>query len=653
MSLVPLNQAKTQERRRKRRDGMPSADDAGPCPVVPLGHADGTFWFISAAGEVSAIKTAHLAQRPYQVSLFGGNTTWLKAVYPQSRVVDGIEIESGFSQSAVCDFLMRGCFEAGIFGPHVAIRDIGLWADSDGHPAVHSGDKVFIGGFWVESGIRIGDVVYPIKPRQPRPGTECSADVCRDIEASIERLWNFRDPGASVIVMGLVATGLLGTAADWRPSGFFCADVGWGKSSLMDVMRAMCPLHHYTNDTSAAGIQGAINGRAMVVYVDEASDRDNPHGKQAMLDITLASSRGSGTRGHRGTADGKMREINLAGSFVYGSVAPPEMQPQHAARISVVHMTAPDDGADHKAQMAGLTTLARANGPGIWARMIAGFGRYTLALAAFREALRLTGCAPREMDQLSALLAGHWTLTREGVPDARQARIGVASIGAFVRLADDVSDESGSRRAIAHLMAQSVPYDSTTRQMQIGELIAAGLARDSIGDIPPMAARAALARFGIRVIGETEIEDRGRPVPRMADGAGIWLYPPLVRQRFHGSAWQETRWETEILRLPTARRGKSGLRIRFAANVVGVGIWIGRADFDPEEPVTFAELSILVGVPIPTLLGFVERADFPVALRPETPPNPRYPNELLPGWLFDRARVRRFLDRQNQDVGEV
>ena len=654
MTVVPLRDAKRAQSR-KRGDTIESRiADAGSCPVVPLGHAGGNYWFITAAGEVRSKTAPQLGQRPNQIDLFGGSAVWPLAVFPQTRVVDGVEVEAGYSQNALCDFLMRGCVEAGIFGPHVAIRDVGLWRDAEGAPLVHCGDMVLIEREWVPAGARIGDIVFPIAPRQPKPGSATGDSVTfgRYIHDEIARLWNFREPGSPVVLLGLIATALLGTAAPWRPSGFLSGAPGWGKSVLLDCMRACCPLHHYTNNTSQAGVEGAINNRAMGVFIDEASDRDNAHSTAAILDIVLASGRGDGTKGFRGTADGKTREINVAGNFIYGSVNPPEMKPAHEARITVVNMAAPADGADHSEQMRRLTHYAKSHGPMLWMRMIEGHGRWLMAIQTFREALRRMGCAPREMDQHSAILAGWWTLTRNGVPNAREAANGVAEIRAFVRLAEDVADDSSANRVIAHLMARTVPYDSTTRTAQIGELIEAMLLPDTAeAAFPKHTARPALARHGIRVVRQCEREDRGRPVPRKGETAGIWLYPPLIRQLFHGSAWQDSKWETEMMRLETARKGGAGMKIRFAANVVGAGIWVGSADFNPSEPETFKVMAERLDESIPRLLCLIERADFPIALRPDPPPHPSHAGELMPGFLFDVDRVRRYLARLDQDVG--
>jgi hypothetical protein len=412
---------------------------------------------------------------------------------------------------------------------------------------------------------------------------------------------------------------MLGTAARWRPNGFLNGEGGSGKTMLMDVLRAACPMHAYSNNASEAGVTSLMNGRVVPIFIDESSDRQNQGGAEALMDLVLASASGDGTKAVRGRVDGGFRTIEMAGCILYGSVNPPSMQPQHLGRITLIELLKPDGGEDMRAEHQALAEWAQRHGPALWGRVIASAERWRASLTVFRTALAEAGCAPREMDQMGALLAGWWILTREGLPGEAGAREAVGMAEAFIRPASDTVEDSGPRRAVQHLLSQLIQFDGTTRQEQVGILLertweASDEHTDSQSD-----ARV-LARFGVRVVrpcksvyewrrptaGEPDFpadakeagqlnwrprpdlasdryckcfncRDRQmRPVPRLGDGGGVWLMPVALKPLFRGVHGLEgDRWQTEILRLGT--RSRTSVRV---GGVVGKAIWLPREAID-------------------------------------------------------------------------
>src|SRR3954454_16742067 len=54
----------------------------------------------------------------------------------------------------------------------------------------------------------------------------------------------------------------------------------------------MCPLHFYTTDTTKAGLESNLSGRAMASFVDEASDQADQRGAQTLLNLITAATGG-------------------------------------------------------------------------------------------------------------------------------------------------------------------------------------------------------------------------------------------------------------------------------------------------------------------------------------------------------------------------
>lgn len=586
---IPLNQARRnrQSANRPPNDAEPPDDDLpSSCPVTVLGHLDGNFWFLDAVGQVRNLSASQLSRRGDIVALFGGDegVAWLNAKFPRKiirkiQTVNGEEYSEsiqGFLASGVSDYLITEAKRAGLFGAHIRIRKPGIWPGAGEIPVVHCGDAVIIDGECLAPGQWIGREIFAAAAPHSRPGMPADASVALDMLADIKTLWNFRTPGGEIILIGLIGLGYFGAAIPWRSNGFLIGKPGSGKSMLLDLLRAAAPMHHFSTDTSKAGLEQAVNGNAMQIFVDEASDRMDQRGAQALMDIVLSATGGEGTKGHRGSAGGIVRTIEIVGAIIMSAVSPPTMQPQHEARFTMVELMVPDEGVDHRLEMQRAIRRARDAGPALWGRAVHGVARYTKALEAFRNALNQAGCAPREMDQQGAILAGWWVLTEDGVPDERAARIGVAAIAEFIRKSVDVAEDDSSRRMLNYLLSSLVSLERSTDQESIGTLIQKAF---EPFEQENSTARKILARYGIRCVRFDEHHDaRNMVIPRGSEGDGIWFAngaEPL-KALFKNSPFDGDRWKFELARLETAR--KSVATVRIGGLRPGRAIWVSRYD---------------------------------------------------------------------------
>jgi hypothetical protein len=571
--------------------GVAAGDDPetleGSCPLVPLGQVDGEFHFLDIVGQRRVLKARALVSRGDLASLFLGRTDWLLRWFPQivtrkTKDANNNDVEtqhiSGFSVTAAGLKLMELCGAAGLYGGHVVMRGPGVWAGDDGAPVVHSGDAVLMGGEWRASGFRLHDRVWMAAPRRPRPAAPAGPEVGQQLQREIADLWQFRLAGSEIVAVGLMAVGYYGTAARWRPNGYLIGGTGSGKSMLLQALRACVPGSEFSTDTTKAGIEASINGKPTPVYIDEAGDRQGL-GAQMLLDVVLSASGGDGTRGLRGGADGGSRSFQAACSVIMAAVSPPQMGPQHRDRFTVLHLVKPGTGADNRGAMEELTRWAADVAPSLWGRAIAGWGRFEAARIAFREALARSQCAPREMDQIGAILAAWWVVTAEGEPDAAAASDGVAAVAEFIRGAEDVAADDGPRRVVQFLASTTVQRDRSTDIEQIGVLVEkAWSARDPTVREGP---QRLLERFGIRIVqGDDAKTSNGKPVPRGMLGDGMWFAKSAetLRQLFRGGPYEGDRWAYELARHPTAVESKKTVRV---GGVTGAAIWLSREDWAP------------------------------------------------------------------------
>ena len=554
---------------RKRDSQTPPPDDTEPvgCPITPLGHADGKFWFLNFVGEKRALSARQLGARAEIAALFLGDMTWLQREF---KSLDQNGAPNGFKVSKACEYLMNECRRAGIYGDHVIIRRPGVWPGEDDTPIAHCGDALFIGGEKHESGVKIAGQIFAATSPEPHPAREVAPALTgRRLQADMRALWSFRDEGADVIAVGLIGQAYLAAALSWRANGFISGDSNSGKSYLLNLMRAVVPLHHFSTDTTKAGIEGAVNGRAVPSFIDESSDRSDGQGGNVLLDVVLSASSGAGTKGHRGTADGGVRAIEMVGSVIMASIAPPAMQPQHRSRFVMIELNKPAQGADNLAPMQAAIARGREDGPALFARALRGFARYRAALDAFREALKAVGCVPREMDNLGAILAGHWLLTEDGVPDEEAAAETVKIIAdGFVRGADDMAREDTPQAVLAMLLSRVVSLDRSTDQESIARLIEQAMnpSDDVFADRRGHAVKV-LERWGIRPLRADQVyvddNEKKGPLPRLGMGNGLWIDPRVqpLRGIFTGTPYDGDRWLIALMRLPSAHRAKKAVRV--------------------------------------------------------------------------------------------
>lgn len=605
----PKNRARGEGGGGRRRGGAASGEPTpeSTCPLVPLGHRDGKFYFLDVVGQVRELGAKQMGGRPELAGLFLGDTSWLYKWFPRLKVtktkVDGEEsIETevvGFQHGQSGERLMSMCRAAGLYGPHVVLREAGVWRGEDGVPVVHCGDQVLMGGEWRPAGFRTGNQVWVSGPPGPRPGKvdeqlapdsadfAAPASVGQELQARLGDLWSFRLKGSEIVLLGLMGAGYYGAAARWRPNGYLFGGAGSGKSMALGLLRACVPAHFYSTDTTKSGIENAINGRPAWVCIDEAGDRADQRVARLLIDLVLSASSNDGTRGNRGTADGKGRAFQVITSVLMAAINPPDMESQHRDRITLVELVKPGAGEDHRAAMEAATAWAERQGPGLWGRALQGWKRWEEARDRFRAALGRSQCAAREMDQFGAILASWWVLVEDGVPTDAQALDGVGAVGEFTRTAADVAQEDGPRRVLQYLAGRDVQLERSTDRGSLGALVARGFSRDP--ETHPEGARGVLERYGIKLVRADDDRDRrtGKKVPRGGPGDGMWFVKTVapLRELFADTSWDGTRWTYELARMPSAGLPEArGRNVRLNGAAPAPAIWLSRDDWDPPDP---------------------------------------------------------------------
>jgi hypothetical protein len=154
----------------------PVGDPWSDCPITPLGHNKGVFYFLDVVGQNRDLTARQLHHRGELVSLYLGDENYLWEHWPavhRPRRNGDKPIITGFFIGPAASWHMQACRDAGIFGPRVVIRKPGIWPMDDGAVIVHFGDGMLTRRpneppKPTRCG-RIGDVVYPASARRARP----------------------------------------------------------------------------------------------------------------------------------------------------------------------------------------------------------------------------------------------------------------------------------------------------------------------------------------------------------------------------------------------------------------------------------------------------------------------------------------------------
>jgi energy-coupling factor transporter ATP-binding protein EcfA2 len=561
-------------------------DDFDGSGVAPIGTTNGMYFVVDSLGALREIRARDIVHQSTLLDLWGGDDSWLSGAFGW----EGKKGEVNIPWDKVGAALMRACHRLGPWHPaSFPPRFTGIWSDGEGRPLLHLGDVLrHHDGRQERAGIVIlrdlGDEngppiierqVYVREAARRRPGTPCTPADIDGLRDSIAELWRFRDgpPGAE-IVLGWCCVALLGAAARWRPNLVMLGASGAGKTSLMNVMRGLMPLHLYSNDTSKAGLETAMTGRPGPVVVDEAAQGDRSHAAN-LFDMMLPASGGEGTQGRRGGVDGQGRQFSVLGAVCYGAIHPPALKPEHQGRFTELVLLQGD--GDRKEDMDALIARAARIGPAFFGRVLAAFPRWDANLRAMRAALVRRGASAREADQVGAVLAGWWCLCSD-VPAADADAAACAELAApYMRGRAGARDDSAGRRAWQALATTQVLRDSGITRVPLGDLVLEAFA-DSDDPAAMDVVRKAesdLRRYGIRVerlapepcirlVRDPWDDDEWNGWRGRADGMPVAWFGrnhAELRRLFDRTDFAGESWWRAMEVLPGARRSKGNIRI--------------------------------------------------------------------------------------------
>ena len=563
--------------------------------IVPIGVAPGFYYLVDAGGNFRAVPARDMMQKSTLLDLFGADDAWLAQRFGVSNDF-GVLVVKDWDK--VGKAIMRACFLLGPYDPVVnPPRRTGIWADDKGAPLLHLGGRlVFADGRMEAAGIVLhveveGATERHVYVREPsvrrQPAQPCSPADIDDLRRDIADLWVFRDgPAAAMLGLGWCAVASLGAAVRWRPNLVVLGGTGTGKTSLMNVLRGLLPVHAYSNDTTKSGLESRVTDRPGPIIVDEAAQGDRS-GAAALFDMMLPASGGEGSRGLRGSPDGRGRSFSVLGSVCYAAIHPPVLKPEHMGRFTEI--TLMPAGRDNKDAIDAVIAKGHRLGPALLARVIKAFPRWDGNLRAMRAALVQAGATAREADQVGALLAGWWLLASDAVATDDEASALVREASAFIGGAAAQREDSAGRRAWVMLASTSITRAASQVRVPVGDLVRECFDYDAAGD-----PEGELRRIGLKPQ-ELSADDAVkllRDVWTDEDAKALGGLPLKVvwfarqhqelRRLYAGTEFAGEAWWRAMEQMPHAKRSIGNLRMGKAYS--GRAFCVPLAVLDPEEP---------------------------------------------------------------------
>jgi len=530
--------------------------DPGPCPIHPVGHRDGRFYFFDRAGQLIELGAQALGQAPQVRALFGGNLSgdWLRNKFPHFDR-DG-NLTKGFSTSDCNGWLVAECYRAGLFDPaKLPVRGHGVWLAQD-MIAVHVGSEVlFISADGRTetrpAGFRDRGALWPAKPALTPPAPAVNAETAQQVERLFAK-WHWWNPGEERVFTGLWAAGLLGAAITWRSHGLLVGPAGSGKSTLLELYVALSPLALSVNDYTAPGLRQLLTGRAAPLVLDEADEDPDTMGRlQQVISLLRRASGGEGARVVRGTGEGNARNYNFMSPTILGAVLAPPLMPQDATRITRMELVKIPDGADTLPCEA-MMDWARKHAGALWGRAIDGIPRFKSNFATLRASLLGRGASPRLADQLGTILAARAMMLEDEPLDSAAAEEDLLSVGWLLQTGYQAMEDSGPVRCLQHLLNSPVDILEAGQRPTFERLIARAL---YAGDDD---ARRKLIDQGVKLA----------RYPQRAEGIPESLFVsrshPALSKVYAGTLWAGNRWADDLKHLPGAAAPPDSISLRYA-----------------------------------------------------------------------------------------
>ncbi len=394
--------------------GHPFAALPPDCPIKVIGFdVEGATWCLTSLGYLRKIEKFDATTIAGLFSPYTDFLQWAWPAWGEMKIIeDGVEKKKQvIKRIEVQQCALAIQTEAGrktVFDAHTQHRGRGGWEDSQGNFLWHSG-----GWLWKSENnklIRARPAMHEkfLYTRDRSTIEPWSAPVTAD-ESPARRIlddlktWNWQRPYLDpLLVVGWLATAIMGGALKARPIVFTTGGKGVGKSTMHELVRnTLDGMVTSAVDTTAAGIYQKARHDALPFLVDELESKPGSHKSQSVIELARVAYTGGDIA--RGGADHEGTTFRMHSSFFFSAINPPPMGSQDKSRMAILNLSRLDksDGIGRK-----LLASIETDGRMLLRQVLDGWREFQdRLLPDYWQILQAQGLDSRGIDTYGTLLA--------------------------------------------------------------------------------------------------------------------------------------------------------------------------------------------------------------------------------------------------------
>lgn len=495
----------TKELGAKARDSEehPAKTSASINLIRPLGHMDGTYFFIPPSGELRRISAEKLeAGRGVRAIFAGGSPEVIEAClreFPNGSN-DWCPKKAGLS-------IIEQCNQKGVVDPaNLDLRASGVWRHESGEAIMHCGDQVVRDDGSTASLMEFDSnqlLIAGPSVQLPEFGL-LPCDTMSELLHRLEGLWGWSRASDACIWLGFVALASLGGYPAWRPHLYVSGSRGSGKSTLLQAAANLLgdlsgePI----NDATEAGLRQSRNNQARPLLIDEfepdASDRGGTR-QDNILGLLRRMSGGSGGRISRGSADHKAVAFKILGSAYLTSINHIHFEPQDRSRFAVLELNPLQNSAEPiiaARNFQDFLATCRNISNRFRGRMLAQSGRWDRTFESVKARAQSKGADARQAETAAAILTGLDLALHDGELDGLRLSDLDEPLDTLLGDASEAPADCEGQDALDFLLSAFIPTDRGEKR-SIREMLESVICNKSAPDNAQL--MKALNRHGVFV----------------------------------------------------------------------------------------------------------------------------------------------------------
>lgn len=428
---------------------------------------------------------------------------WWEEHFPASKGA-----RNPFDVDAAAQFLMGKSFQTGIFSES-RIRGRGAWMD-EGRTVLHSGDHLIVDGHRTElSRFRTRYIYEQCQPMQMDIGRPIPTELSSKLIDMLQVINWERGVNAYLLAGWCVIAPVCG-ALPWRPNIWVTGAAGTGKTWVFkNVVRRLLgdTALAVQGRTTEPGIRALLGHDSLPVIFDEAEGEDQASQArmQSVLELMRGASSDGGVLAQGSQGGGGAKTFRIRSMFAFASIGVQVKQQADRTRVTILSIKR-RTGPDREILWAHLQSIYAQiiNDEfvsGLQARTISMLPVILANAEVFNKAAVAVLGEQRHGDQLGAMIAGAYSLRREGLVDYETALKFVESMDWNEERSLDASRDEYRllNKIMEHQVEVELEYQKVKRQ--IGELclIAASINHPLEDAVTATQASKTLLRNGIKI----------------------------------------------------------------------------------------------------------------------------------------------------------